>query len=177
MAAEDVNALQEPAGSRIVWPSGALSKKRLSAKVSNDMPPNKSSDESEPADWFYSAGDRRRVADTAWQRAGLTHSGVELLPEAAARYRKGYLVAQGWRLNRTHDLRKLVQEAQRYDPEFGCCDALAKELTEDFFAQHYPGGDWSSVGSNYETLRAQVSLMLELIQENLPQYFPKPPTK
>lgn len=141
------------------------------------MPPNKPSDENDPADWFYSAGDRLRVADSAWRHDGLTHSGVELLQEAAERYLKGYLVAQGWRLNRTHDLQKLLQEAQRYEPDFGNFDAVAKELTEDFFAQHYPGGDWSNVGANYETLRAQVGQMLELIQQRVPQYFSKTPTK
>jgi HEPN domain-containing protein len=141
------------------------------------MPPNRLSDENDPADWFYSAGDRLRVADSSWQHEGLTHSGIELLQEAAERYLKGYLVAQGWRLNRTHDLRKLLQEAQYYEPEFGNFDTLAKELTEDFFAQHYPGGDWSSVGANYETLRAQVGQMLELIQQSLPQYFQKSPTE
>ncbi|MFM8471861.1 MAG: HEPN domain-containing protein [Limisphaerales bacterium] len=139
------------------------------------MPPLKPSDEKDPADWFYSAGDRLRVADCSWQHEGLTHSGVELLQEAAERYLKGYLIAKGWRLSRTHDLRKLVEEAQRHEPKFAGFSDLAKELTEDFFAQHYPGGDWSTVGSNYETLRRQVGQMIVLIQQNLPQFFPKTP--
>jgi hypothetical protein len=42
------------------------------------MPPNKT-DANNPADWFFSAADRLKVADLAWENEGLTHSGVELL--------------------------------------------------------------------------------------------------
>ena len=38
----------------------------------------------------------------------------------------------------------------------GKFDALAKEQAEDFYAQHYPGGDGSSVDLNYETPRGQI---------------------
>ena len=140
------------------------------------MPPDKHSNEKDPSDWFYSAGDRLRAADSLWRHEGLTHSGIELLQEAAERYLKGYLIAKGWKLNRTHDLQKLLQEARRFDPGFGAFDAMTKELTEDFFSQHYPGGDWSDIGINYETMRAQCGEMLELIEQSLPQFFPKPPT-
>ncbi len=140
------------------------------------MPPSRLSDENNPEDWFYSASDRLRAADSLHKTEGLTHSGVELLQEAAERYLKGFLVAHGWRLARTHDLRRLVQEAKVYDPSFSGFEAMSKELTEDFFAQHYPGGDWSNVGVHYDALREQLGKMVNHIQNDLPQYSTRPPT-
>ena len=49
---------------------------------------------------------------------------------------------------------------------------MSKELTEEFFAQHYPGGDWTSLGGNYESLRLQIGDLIELIKQILPHYFP-----
>src|SRR5579859_1077823 len=134
------------------------------------MPPTRLSDENDPADWFYSAEDRLRAADSLWRNEGLTHSGIELLQEAAERYLKGYLIAKGWRLARTHDLRMLLQEAEARDKSFSRFESMSKELTEDFFAQHYPGGDWSQVGANYAQLRLQVGELVETIAASLPQF-------
>ena len=132
----------------------------------------KQSSDSNPDDWFYSAADRLKIADLAWKNEGLTQSGIELLQESVERYLKGYLVAQGWSLKRTHDLDVLLIEAIRYDKSFDQFRNLADELTRDFFAQHYPGGDWTDLGKNYETLREQTGELIKLIQKNLPKHFP-----
>ena len=134
----------------------------------------KQSDETDPADWFYLAADRLKIADLAWSHEGLTASGLELLQEAAERYRKGFLIAKGWTLIKTHDLVTLVAEAARFEPAFDQYRAFAQELTDDFFAQHYPGEDWQQIGQNYPGLRKQTDEIVELIQRSLPQYFPKP---
>ena len=140
------------------------------------MLPRKKSSESDPADWFYVAAERLRAADVAWEHNGLTFSGIELLQEAMERYLKGYLIAVGWQLERTHDLRKLLSVAMTHDPAFAAFQSFTDELTDDFFAQHYPGGDWTYVGQNYESMRAQAGKIVALIQQSLPQFFPKPPT-
>jgi HEPN domain-containing protein len=131
----------------------------------------KQSDENDPADWFYLAGDRLKIADLAWKHEGLTASGIELLQESVERYLKGYLIARGWKLIRTHDLDYLVTTAADFDPRFKQFQQFAEQLTEDFFAQHYPGEDWQLVGRNYETLRKQTDELIRLIQESLPVYF------
>ena len=138
--------------------------------------PLERSDEKNPADWFYLAQDRLKIADLAWRQEGLTPAGVELLQEAVERHLKGYLISQGWRLVKTHDLERLVSEASVYDARFHQFALLADELNRDFFTQHYPGGDWTDFGSNYEKLRADTGRLIELIAEILPQYFPQPPT-
>lgn len=134
----------------------------------------KLSNESDPADWFYLAGDRLKTADLIWKAEGLTASGIELLQEAVERYLKGYLVAKGWKLVKTHDLSRLVSEAIVFDPRFNGFTSLADELTRDFFAQHYPGGDWLTIGQHYPDLRRETGDMVELIQQSLPQFFVKP---
>ncbi len=120
--------------------------------------------EDNPLDWFYLTAERLRVADSVYQHEGITFSGIELLQEAVERYFKGYLIAKGWRLDRTHDLRKLVSEASQYDPTFLRFSDLATSLTEQFWAQHYPGDDLTDVGSDYETLRQQAGELIALIQ-------------
>jgi|SRR5882672_7056536 len=133
-------------------------------------------DETNPNDWFLFASDRLKSADRLWQAEGLTMSGIELLQEAVERYLKGYLIANGWRLERTHDLKSLMDDATRFESQFKGFGNFAIELAEDFFAQHYPGGDLTDVGKNYENLRQKAGDMVQLIQQKLPQYFAKPPT-
>ena len=137
----------------------------------------KLSNESDPADWFYLAADRLKAADLIWKAEGLTASGIELLQEAVERYLKGYLVAKGWKLVKTHDLSVLVSEAISFDARFKPFTSLADELTRDFFAQHYPGGDWLTIGQHYPDLRRETGDMVEVIQQSLPQYFTRPTTK
>ena len=126
-----------------------------------------------PADWFDTAADRLAIADLAWKYEGFTPTGIECLHEAAERYLKGYLIANGWVLQRTHDLGLLTRAAIGFNLQFNGFVPTATELTEKFFEQHYPGGDLTELAKNYETLRAKVGEMIELIKTLLPQYFPK----
>jgi len=136
----------------------------------------KQSSESDPADWFYLASDRLKAADVLWAAEGSTPTGLELLQEAAERYLKGYLVAKGWKLKKTHDLVVLLKDSIAYDSNFSQFRTLADDLTQEFFSQHYPGGDWTDLGADYETHRRELGQLVELIQQSLPQFFPAPPT-
>jgi len=119
--------------------------------------------EENPADWFLLAADRLKVADLAYATHGITYSGVELLQEAVERYLKGYLVAKGWRLVKTHDLPTLVRAAIEFDQAFTAFSGLAADLTESFWSQHYPGGDMEGFGSDYDELRRQAGDLIQLI--------------
>ena len=131
----------------------------------------KRTDDKNPADWFAFAEERMRAADLLWRHEGLTAAGIETLQESVERYLKGYLVAKGWLLKKTHDLDVLVIEAMAFNARFNQFRGLADELTSDFFAQHYPGGDWTDIGQNYQALRRETTEMINLIQQELPQYF------
>ena len=94
------------------------------------------------------------------------------MQEAAERYLKGFLIAKGWTLKRTHDLKVLVRDAATMVPEFTRFQDLADRLTAEFFEQHYPGGDLTHVGENFPDMRTGVGEMVALIQRSVPGYFP-----
>lgn len=131
-------------------------------------------DESNPADWFAFAAERLLAADVLSRHDGTSASSVEALQEAAERYLKGFLIAKGWALKRTHDLKVLVKDAAVFVPEFINSLDLAERLTAEFFEQHYPGGDLTHVGETYPDMRAEVGRIVALIQHSVPGYFPGP---
>jgi HEPN domain-containing protein len=131
----------------------------------------KQTSDKDPADWFEFAAERLKIADLAWKHEGFTPTGLECLQEAAERYLKGYLIAKGWQLQKTHDLERLMRVAEGIDKAFAPFVPMSIELTEKFFAQHYPGGDLTDLPSNYETLRSQVSEVIKIIKGALPNYF------
>jgi HEPN domain-containing protein len=118
--------------------------------------------EDDPDDWFLLARDKLAAADDVFAARGATYAGVELLHEAVERFLKGYLVSKGWRLARTHYLDVLVEQATTYDARFDPFMELAEDLTEQFFAQHYPGSDLTDVGANYPELRVRVNALIQL---------------
>lgn len=119
--------------------------------------------ESNPDDWYQMAEDRLRAADAVFAQLDVSYAGVELLHEAVERYLKGYLVSQGWALRRTHDLGELLAEAAAYNCRFAAFTQVADNLTDQFWAQHYPGGDLTGVGSDSSQLRQDVASLVELI--------------
>lgn len=125
---------------------------------------------SNPFDWILLAKDRLEKADALQERFGASWSGVELLHEATERYLKAFLVSKGWKLVKTHDLNLLLAEASQYDTEFAIYHDLAANLTEQFWEQHYPGGDLDQVGNDYEELRQELGKLLHLIDSNLKQH-------
>lgn len=120
-------------------------------------------DPASPQDWFLMANDRLEKADAIFERFGPSWSGVELLHEAAERYLKGYLVAKGWELVKTHDLNRLLAEACRCDERFGEFAPACQSLTEQFWEQHYPGGELDEVGDGYPEIRASLGKMFLMI--------------
>jgi HEPN domain-containing protein len=136
--------------------------------------PLEQTDENNPAHWFEFAQERLRCADELWRALGPTWTAIELLQEAVERFLKGYLLATGWRLRRTHDLQNLMHEAAQRDARFLNCLPLARELTEDFFAVHYPGGNVGEIGEDFEKQRAATAELLKLIEEILPQFQNEP---
>ena len=121
-------------------------------------------DENNPDDWFLLAENRLQIADDSYSIRGATFGCVELLHEAVERYLKGWLIAHGWPLQRTHNLRVLMEESEAYDAAFGQFFDFADALTQKFFAQHYPGSDLEDVLTDYDELREQTILLIDLIR-------------
>jgi len=126
--------------------------------------------EDNPQDWFLFGADRLRGADVLFQAQGVTYLGIEALHEAAVeRYLKGYLVSKEQKLERTHDLARLLERAMAFDDGFEPYTLLADDLTQRFRAQHYPGGDLTDVGADYEALRKKAGDLIDLILKLTPQ--------
>ena len=117
---------------------------------------------------------RLQFADRLHAVEGSSPSVIELLQEAVERYLKAYLISKNWLLVRTHDLNRLMAEAVKFNPRFARFSDFAQSLTEQFWEQHYPGGDLTEVGSDYDELRRQVGELVLLIQALLPQQVPPP---
>ena len=94
--------------------------------------------ESSPQDWFLLAKERLESTDALVGSRGICYSAVELLQESVERYLKGYLISRGWKLQRIHDLNRLLDFCIDHNPAFSRFIPLAQSLTEQFWAQHYP---------------------------------------
>ena len=123
--------------------------------------------EDNPADWLRSARSRLHSADLLHLIEGATESVIELMQEAAERFLKAYLISRGWKLRKIHDLGALVAEAVILDPRFSAFEDFADSLTDQFWAQHYPGGDLTEVGHDYPVLRKSLGEMVRLIEAEL----------
>ena len=71
-------------------------------------------DSTYPEDWL-------RIARRDWQRvqvilrSGDVELAASLLQQCLEKYLKAYLLARGWKLQRTHELDMLLDEACRFD--------------------------------------------------------------
>jgi len=120
-------------------------------------------DETNPLDWFLLGAERLRAADAVRQTCGAGGSAVELLQESVERYLKGFLIGRGWPLQKIHNLSTLLDAAIQRDPRFQSFADLCESLTAQFWQQHYPGGDLTEVGADYDALRQQAEALVALI--------------
>lgn len=119
-----------------------------------------------PQDWYFLANERIESADALTGARGICLSAVELLQESVERYLKGYLISFHWKLEKIHDLNRLLDLCIQHDPQFRQFIPLVQSLTEQFWAQHYPGDDVSEVGSDYPELRQQAGELIHLILDS-----------
>lgn len=64
-----------------------------------------------------------------------------LLQQCLEKYLKGYLIGKGWKLVKTHDLKQLLDEAVKHNPQFNDYYDLLDVLTEYYFEERYPLGE------------------------------------
>lgn len=124
--------------------------------------------ENNPEDWLRSARVRLGSADRLFPLEGASESVVELLQEATERFLKAFLISKGWRLRKIHDLGALIAEAARLDARFEEFLDFADELTDHFWAMHYPGGETDAVPPDFECLRGKLERIIKIIEANLP---------
>ena len=120
-------------------------------------------DETLPEHWYLLAKERMEAADALLATRGACYSAVELLQESVERYLKGFLIGKGWPLQRIHNLSTLLDAAVEIDSQFKAFADLCENLTAQYWEQHYPGGDLTDVGADFEELRQQAGELVALI--------------
>ncbi|MEK7722256.1 MAG: HEPN domain-containing protein, partial [Elusimicrobiota bacterium] len=69
-------------------------------------------------EWFEKARRDYESAKLILRHGGYADPAAVLLQQAVEKYLKGYLIARGWKLIKTHDLRFLIAEAEKHNGDF-----------------------------------------------------------
>jgi len=89
--------------------------------------------------------------------------------QACEKMLKAYLLARGWHLERTHDLRALVDEAKKSLPELDQVGLLLTELSVDFLPSRYPTeSDWDFAASDAAEAIELTDTVMNLLRAHIP---------
>jgi HEPN domain-containing protein len=93
-----------------------------------------------PAAWLRFADENLAVAEREMATAAPAYHTICFLCQSAAdKYLKGYLIAQGWELEKTHDLVALLTRCTDYVDRFATLREGGAVLNEYIVAGRYPG--------------------------------------
>jgi len=93
-----------------------------------------------PREWLrYAEGDLAVAEREIESETPTYHTICFLCQSAAEKFLKGYLIAQGWTLEKTHDILQLLETSVPYDSELGQMVAEGAALNEYITAGRYPG--------------------------------------
>jgi len=85
------------------------------------------------------------------------------LQQAVEKYLKGYLLSQGWELQRIHNLEALLNEAIRFEPEMERFRELCEEATDFYTLERYPF--FASPGITSENVSRLLPSLRQLIEQ------------
>jgi HEPN domain-containing protein len=93
-----------------------------------------------PREWLrYAEGDWRVAEREMRSREPVYHTICFLCQSAAEKFLKAYLIAQGWQLEKTHDIVELLGLCAEYNAELGAMLLEGATLNEYIVAGRYPG--------------------------------------
>jgi len=123
-----------------------------------------------PAAWLRFADENLSVAEREMETtAPAFHTICFLCQSAAEKYLKGYLIAQGWELEKTHDLVALLTRCADYEERFASLREGGAVLNEYIIAGRYPGDvAYEAIGEEEaEEAVAIVRRIAEAVQSEL----------
>jgi HEPN domain-containing protein len=97
----------------------------------------------QPRDSLYPA-DWQRIAEKDLQRVtsllgiGDPEAAGFYLQQAVEKFLKAFLLSKGWKLERTHDLEVLLNEALAYDASLESFRQVCQKTTGFYFLERYP---------------------------------------
>jgi len=93
-----------------------------------------------PREWIRHADENLGVAEREMQyEYSAYHTVCFLCQSAAEKYLKGYLIAQGWDLKKTHDIAELLELCTEYTSDFEELLEDGTVLNEYITEGRYPG--------------------------------------
>ncbi|MEE8389795.1 MAG: HEPN domain-containing protein [Anaerolineae bacterium] len=118
-----------------------------------------------PSDWLQIAADDFKRVPRRLNEDDTADAAFHL-QQALEKYLKGFLLSRGWRLERIHDLRALLEEAARYEPSLKKFRRLCAEVTAYYIQERYPffgtKPGREEVKANFEQARELVKLVEKL---------------
>jgi len=90
-------------------------------------------------EWFEFAERDLISAKILFNNNGPTSTIGICLQQAVEKYLKGFLIANGWRLIKTHDIPMLLTEAAKHDKYFEEFIDFGRGLSELYVEDRYPG--------------------------------------
>ena len=121
-------------------------------------------DSRNPADWLWiSAGDLEVIRLATAAEIGFPMLKSKLA-EVVEKIMKAELIRTGWRLERTHDLDRLLElMAERKSDLAARFEPLCDTLAEAYFTNRYPGFDLDD--PDWPALREEIRLAAALLAE------------
>ena len=116
-----------------------------------------------PQDWFTKARQDVRTVEILLREEGDAEVAGFHLQQATEKYLKGYLLSQGWELQRIHNLEVLLNAAICFDPELERFRELGEEATDFYTLERYPF--FASPGITLEDVSRLLPLLRQLIEQ------------
>jgi HEPN domain-containing protein len=91
-----------------------------------------------PFDWFNKGNADLQTVEILLSQGGDTEIAAMHIQQTVEKYLKGFLLAKGWELKKTHDLPQLLDEAVKHAPELEKFRSLCEEITVFYFEARYP---------------------------------------
>lgn len=91
-------------------------------------------------EWFDRGKHDIEGAEILFESGHYTDTIAMLIQQAIEKYLKGFLLFNGWRLEKIHDLERLVTEAMVFDVNFEGYLDFARKTTAYYVEERYPLG-------------------------------------
>lgn len=117
--------------------------------------------------WLKKAESDLAAADLCLEAGRALDAACFHAQQAAEKFLKAYLLAQGADFPLTHNLEKLMELAARYDPDFARIKPLGLELTPYAVELRYDSEFWPTEAAAGRALDAALAIR-EFVLERLP---------
>jgi len=94
----------------------------------------------EVIEWFSKADKDIEEAKFLFDNNRTLEHVALFLHQTAEKYLKGFLIHKGWKLEKTHDLVKLIQTAINYDQSLQIYIPLMQSMSDYYIESRYPVG-------------------------------------